>query len=191
MISYLKGNIIHKQDNYLVLKANNIGYKVFVSAKVSDEININHEKEFFVYQQVGEQVLSLFGLSSFNELSFFEMLISVSGIGPKTALGVMDIASVVDIQSSILAGDSKLLSQASGIGKKTAERVVLELRNKVSKLNIDFKQEGDGQPLMSEEIDALIALGYTMLEARDALSDADSLDSTERIKQALKSLSSN
>lgn len=188
MISYIQGVILNKQNNYLIIKTNKIGYKVFVSQKKYDDSHRKKEIELYIYQQVGEQVLALYGLSSFDELTFFELLISVSGIGPKTALGVLDIAPIPDIQVSILNGSSDLLSQASGIGKKTAERVVLELKSKLGKL--DLKLDSSSGSRTGEELDALMALGYSMLEARDALSliDPEITESSEVIKQALKNM---
>ena len=191
MISYLNGEVINKKENFLILLVGDIGYKVFVSKKVSDNVKIGNRQALYIYQQVGEQVLALYGVFSFNELSFFDLLISVSGIGPKTALGVLDIASIPEMQASILEGSADLLSQASGICKKTAERVVLELRTKLSKLKLEFGGSEVVSTLASEEIDALMALGYSMLESRDSLRkiSASSSNSQDRIKEALKILS--
>jgi len=149
--------------------------------------------ELYIYQQVGEQVLALFGLKNIEELNFFELLISVSGIGPKTALGVLNVAPVIDLKISIREGDLDLLAQTSGIGKKTAERAVLELRNKIGEIAQKEPTSSKVTTDKSEEIDALIALGYTMQQARSALQNvgADIKDSGERIKKALQYITHN
>ena len=190
MIAYLRGKVINKRNNYLILNVHDVGYKIFISSKKYDEVVIGNDLELYIYQQVGEQILALYGLNSCDELSFFELLISVSGIGPKTALGVFNIGSIREIQSSILEGDASLICQAPGIGKKTAERLILELRNKVGALTISDGQLDSYQNLAGEELDALISLGYNMLEAREALKNINSeiKESGERIKQALKYL---
>jgi Holliday junction DNA helicase RuvA len=125
------------------------------------------------------------------ELELFELLLSISGIGPKGALAVLSIASVSDIKNSISRGDSSLLVKVSGIGKKTAERVVLELRDKVGNLESGVEGfESGADSAGSDEIDALMALGYSMNEAREALRKVapEISDSGERIREALKKL---
>lgn len=190
MISYLEGTILKKHANYAIVKTNSVGYKVFVSQELSDSLQVGDLKELYTYQQVGEQVLALYGLNNFEELSFFELLISISGIGPKTALGVLDVASVLDLQRSILEGSPDLISEASGIGKKTAERVVLELKSKLAKLDLNIATDDSGESQAGEEIDALMALGYSMLEARDALKQVDPTikDPGEKIRHALRTM---
>jgi len=189
MISYLKGKIKHKGGSFVILEINNIGYQVFVSSLLYADLNLNQEVEFYTYQQVREDALNLYGFKSVEELGMFELLLSISGIGPRSALGVMSIATVADIKESIGRGDPALLTKVSGIGRKTAERVVLELRGKIDKLNI-----GDnilsGIMGSSDEIDALMALGYSLPQAREALNNVDVKikDSGERIRQALKKL---
>ncbi|MEK7097293.1 MAG: Holliday junction branch migration protein RuvA, partial [Patescibacteria group bacterium] len=120
------------------------------------------------------------------ELEMFELLLSISGIGPKTALVVLVIGNVSEIKKSIAQGDSSLLTKVSGIGKKTAERVVLELREKVGYLDI----EKSGNSLAGDEIDALMALGYTLQQAREALKSVNPAvkESGLRIKEALKNI---
>jgi len=190
MISYLKGKIKHKGNGFVILEVNNIGYQVFSLPLFYADLSINQDVEFYTYQQVREDALNLYGFKSTEELELFELLLSISGIGPRSALGVMSIATVADIKESIGRGDPALLTKVSGIGRKTAERVVLELREKISKLNVgDGKLSGDllGS---SDEIDALMALGYSLSQAREALNNVDAKikDSGERIRQALKKL---
>ncbi|MDD4900932.1 MAG: Holliday junction branch migration protein RuvA [Patescibacteria group bacterium] len=188
MISYLKGKIKNQGKDFVVVDVHDIGYKVFISAMFSAKLAVGKEQEFCIYQQVREDALNLYGFASREELELFELLIGISGIGPKSAMGIMSIAAVDDIKESIIRGDSALLTKVSGIGKKTADRVVLELREKIAKLNGGAGKSNQG--LSGDEIDALMALGYSLPDAREALSavDVKIKDSSERIRQALKRL---
>lgn len=194
MISYLSGKILNKRENFVILVVGGVGYKVFVNSQIISEVNTSQEVEFYTYQHVKEDALDLYGFHSLDELDLFELLLSISGIGPKSALGVLAIASVQDIKDSIARGDSDLLTKVSGIGKKTAERVVLELREKVGSIAVNLDGKADnpesGMAQSSDEIDALIALGYSMQQAREAIRKIDPkiTDSGERIKEALKGI---
>lgn len=190
MISYLKGKISYKLKGHIIMEVNNIGYSVFVSENFWNELKLGQELEIFTHQYVREETLDLYGFKTIEELEFFELLISISGIGPKSALSVLAIAKLSDIKESIVRGDSHLLTKVSGIGKKIAERVVLELKDKLFKMGGDYDLSSGGG-FSSDEIDALMALGYSVPEARDALNqvDNDIVDSGERIKAALRKLS--
>lgn len=191
MISYLSGKIINKGSGFIIIKTGDIGYKVFVSPSYLVELEIGEDLEIYTHQYVREEALDLYGFRDIEELEMFEMLLSISGIGPKTALGVLAVGSVDQIKESIARGDSALLTKVSGIGRKTAERVVLELREKVGKLEAESGSKELGRGALSgDEIDALMALGYSMSQARDALRmvDANIKDSGQRIKEALKKL---
>lgn len=189
MISYLKGKIRHKGGCFAVVEVNNIGYQIFVSPLFYADLAAGAEMEFYTHQYVREDALNLYGFKSLTELELFELLLSVSGIGPRSALGVLSIASADDVKGSIARGDPALLTKVSGIGRKTAERVVLELREKVGKLAGSDGKAGSNLG-SSDEIDALMALGYSLAQAREALNGVDNklTDSGERIRQALKRL---
>ena len=191
MISYLKGKIINKRQGFIIVETKNIGYKIFVCPALYIDFEENKEIEVYIYQYVREDSLDLYGFKNIEELELFEQLLSISGIGPKSALGVLGIALVDEIKESISRGDPALLTKVSGIGRKTAERVVLELRGKIDqsvgkgiKTNVRGSASGD-------EIDALMALGYSLSQAREALwgVDTEIKDSGERIRRALKRLS--
>jgi Holliday junction DNA helicase RuvA len=190
MISYLKGKIRNKGNGFVILEVNNIGYQIFISPLLYADLNLNQEIEFYTYQQVREDALNLYGFKNMEDLELFELLLSISGIGPKSALGVMSIATVADIKESIFRGDAGLLTKVSGIGRKTAERVVLELKEKIGKLVVEKGELYANNLGSSDEIDALMALGYSLSQAREALNgvDAKIKDSGERIRQALKML---
>lgn len=194
MISFLNGKILNKGQSYVIIRVGDIGYKVFINPVFYADLDIGQEIEVYTHQHVREDALDLFGFRSLEELELFELLLSVSGVGPKSALGVLAIAGAEDIKESIAGGDSTLLTKVSGIGKRTAERVVLELREKILKTRLRQGYGGQatdsGGMVVGDEIDALMALGYSMSQARDALRqvDASVKDSGERIKQALKKL---
>ncbi len=191
MISYLAGKILNKSQNYIIIRIGDIGYQVFVNSVIFADLEIGQDVEIYTHQYVREDALDLYGFKSMEELEMFELLLSISGIGPKSALGVLAIASVADIKESISRGDSALLTKVSGIGRKTAERVVLELREKIGNLKLETGNLKSGTGSASgDEIDALMALGYSMTQARDALRavDVKIKDSGERIKQALRKM---
>lgn len=189
MISFLKGKILNKGQGYVTLRVGDIGYKVFISPTKYAELGIAQEIEFYIYQVVREDAQDLYGFNSLEELEMFELLLSISGIGPKSALGVLSISNVDELKSYITKGDPSLLTKVSGIGKKTAERVVLELRDKIEHATYNTKHETKGS-VSGDEIDALMALGYSMQQAREALKEVDPKleDSGERIREALKKL---
>lgn len=191
MISYLSGKILNRGGNFIILRVGDIGYKIFVNAIMLADFNVGAEAEIYTHQHVREDALDLYGFKTMEELEMFEMLLSISGIGPKSALGVLSVGSVEDIKESISRGDSHLLTKVSGIGRKTAERVVLELREKVGHLALNSKSDSGASLASGEEIDALMALGYSMQQAREALRAVDKniKDSGERIREALKGLS--
>jgi len=190
MISYLKGKIKNKGTGYVIIIVRDVGYKIFVNEAVYSELAIDGEAELYIYQHVREDSLTLFGFYSIDQLEMFELLIGVSGIGPKSALGVLAVGDVGFIKDSIAGGDVEMLTKVSGIGKKTAERVVLELRDKIVKLNILSPATTVGSRSNADEMDALMTLGYSMQQAREALKvvDASIKDSGERIREALKNI---
>jgi len=191
MIAYLNGQVIYKSLNYFIINTNNIGYKIFASENFLNETKKDDNKEVYISHQVREDASDLYGFKSIDDLELFEILLSVSGVGPKSALGVLNIATSSDVKDSIIRGDANLLTKVAGIGKKTAERLVLELKNKVIKLGgSDVSQSANTSSYGADEIDALISLGYSINEAREALNkvDLDITDSGQRVKEALKNI---
>jgi Holliday junction DNA helicase RuvA len=181
MIAYLQGKILEKSTNFIILENSGIGYKVFVMPEVFEN-GVGHEIKLYIYHKVSEDGQSLFGLSDFNTLQFFEMLITVSGVGPKVALAILSSARVEDVKSAIANQDAGIFTRISGVGTKTAEKIIVELKGKV----VGDRGQGGGS---SEVFDALLALGYKQTEVRSVISKLDSKASTgEQIKQALKLL---
>lgn len=191
MIAFLKGRVISKNNNSVVVLVQDIGYQVFCGENFLNNIKINLEQEFYIYHHVKEDASDLYGFQASLDLEIFSLLLSVSGVGPKSALGVLSVSSAQDVSQAIMQGDPNLLTKVSGIGKKTAERIVLELKTKIGRLtliNDDFKN-GDNN-FSSDEIDALMSLGYSLSEARNALSGlpANLTDSGARVKAALQKM---
>lgn len=174
------------------MDVHDIGYKVFANSSVMSEVIEGQVSELYIHQHIREDAMDLYGFRDLGELEMFELLLSISGVGPKSAMGVLAVGRAGDVRESIARGDSSLLTKVSGIGKKTAERIVLELREKVGKMVMSAQLNVDGGLISanSDEIDALMALGYSAQQARDALNRVDLAitDSRTRIKEALKGL---
>ncbi|MDD5626920.1 MAG: Holliday junction branch migration protein RuvA [Patescibacteria group bacterium] len=186
MISYLHGKIKIKTDKFVILEVNNIGYKIFAPQNVLESLNAEgEEQELFIHHHVSEDREELYGFLNFQDLDFFELLMSVSGIGPKSALGVMAQADTQTLKTAIITEDKSIFTKVSGVGQKTAERIILELKTKIP---ADITLGGGNQDL--EALDALIHLGYSQKEAREALRQAPRglILASERIKWALQNL---
>lgn len=187
MISYLQGKIIGKQANALTVLVNDIGYKVFVPLGLVADVKLNSEVVLHTYEQQTETEHHLFGFDKIKQLQMFELLLSVSGIGPKSALNILSVVSDQDISEAIILNQPALLTKVSGVGQKIAERLVLELKNKVGGL---AGESAAGLTGTGEELDALMQLGYGLSTARAALQKVDPqiTDSAQRVKAALKFL---
>jgi Holliday junction DNA helicase RuvA len=190
MIAYLSGKIINKSFNYAILEVAGIGYQIYAGENFLNELKIGGEVEIYTHHQVREEASDLYGFKTLEDLELFELLLTVSGVGPKSALGVIAMASANDIKEAIIRGDANLLTKVSGIGKKTAERLVLELKNKVLRSGGTATTINASSLVGSDEIDALMSLGYSLSEARAAfnLIDPALTDSGERVKAALKKM---
>jgi len=192
MFDYLNGIIVESGEDYIVVDIGGIGYRVYTSSNTISNIKENNKEKIFTYLHVKEDDLILYGFLSKNELEIFKLLISVTGVGPKAALSLLSCNKPNDLIIAIQAKNTKALTQAPGIGKKIAERIMLELRDKIS---ISTDQINDIDEVdknnMPEVIDALMSLGYSYSEAASAfakIKDKEkSLDNL--IKESLKQLS--
>jgi Holliday junction DNA helicase RuvA len=188
MIGSIKGKIILKREKWLILETAGVGYKISVSPdtlskakKGDDEIHL------WVHTHVREDALDLYGFLNQPELEFFEMLISVSGIGPKGALTILGIASIETLRKAIGTGDISYLTKISGIGKKTAEKIVIELRDKITS-GINEEKSGSLQQEL-DAMEALKSLGYSQNEVREALKKVPpDINTSDKIRHALKIL---
>lgn len=191
MISYLKGVIFIKKPKYLIMLVNNVGYEIFASEKTLSLLNESAEASLYIHHHITENAQELYGFTNQPELEMFKNLIGISGVGPKSALGVMASATVEDIIQAILSEDPALLRTVSGIGPKTAERIVVELKSKIGKLGKEMNmKDASVAPKDIETIEALIGLGYSRREIMDVIKQvpSDTTDTSEKIKRSLKLL---
>ena len=198
MISLLTGKILELGDRYAIIDVHGVGYKVFSTDDTVRRFSIGADTTFFTHLSVREDSQDLYGFSNKKERDFFELLITISGIGPKSALNVLSLVSVDALVSSIRTGSVAHLVKVSGIGRKTAEKIVLELKDKLGSIESYGKTELSTD--MSSDMDAVLALqslGYDADEAREALkivstthgkSGGKELDTGAKIKSALKEL---
>ncbi|OGZ35953.1 MAG: Holliday junction DNA helicase RuvA, partial [Candidatus Portnoybacteria bacterium RIFCSPHIGHO2_02_FULL_39_12] len=129
MLASIEGKIELKTERFILVNVNGVGYRVFCPVQILAKMPEKGEKvKLFIHLYVRENILELYGFLSFEELEFFELLISISGLGPKAGLGILSVASLKDLRAAISSGQIGLLTKVSGVGKKTAERVILELR---------------------------------------------------------------
>ena len=189
MINHIKGTVIHGSEKWIVVDVAGVGYKLYVTLTTLAEAEVGTTVSLWTYLAVRENSLDLYGFQSIEEMSFFEMLLDVSGVGPKSALSILMIDSIGTLKKAIALGDTSYLNKVSGIGKKTAEKIVIELRDKFK----DYKQDGDTTSTLRDEsdiVEALKSLGYSQSEAREALKKVTrEVEGTNaRIKEALKIL---
>ncbi|MFQ5014328.1 Holliday junction branch migration protein RuvA [Clostridioides difficile] len=191
MYSYIKGTVEEIYIDSIVVENNGIGYKINVSFNTIMNLQVGEATKIYTKLIVREDDMSLCGFVSREELKMFELLTSVSKIGPKVALSILSFASPAQLGAYILSEDIGKLSKAPGVGKKTAERIVLELKDKVDKNNIEFEPTLLSQKptLISqdESVDALVALGYTLSESKEAVQKCkkDGMNTEAIIKKAL------
>jgi len=186
MIAKLNGNITFKGANFIVIEVNGVGYKVFTTLDMLHTVKENESIKIWTHLAVRENSMDLYGFNEQAELEFFEMLITISGIGPKSALGILSVAPIDTLRKAISTGDTSYLTKVSGIGRKNAEKIVLELRDKLG-----GSDNFIGDEILKEDtdaIEALQALGYSAQEARDALkkTGGDASGVNAKIKEALK-----
>lgn len=191
MISHLNGKITEKFGSSLIVDVGGVGYEMMVTAPDFEGCVLDEEKKWFTYHAVRENSEELYGFSSLAAKKIFELLISVQGVGPKAAMAILSLAEAEEVRNAIANADTAFISKASGVGKKSAERVIVDLRDKVGipshygatevRAGVAVSAEPD------EALDALIALGFPLKEATAALEKVDAnLPVEERIKLALK-----
>jgi Holliday junction DNA helicase RuvA len=188
MIGYISGSIISVQEKNIIVDTGGIGYKVFVTPTFIQTVSVGSEVSLWIYTAVREDTLDLFGFESLAIQEIFELLINVSGIGPKSALGILSVADTNSLIHAIKNENVAYLTQVSGIGKKTAEKIVLELKDKVEKLALEYHYEESGH--MRDVIDALLSMGYHERAVRTTLAslETESQTTSEIIRDALKVL---
>ncbi len=189
MIGKIEGQVIHIGDRFVIVNVLGVGYKLFVPKEVLDQVKKDSNLSLWVYTAVRENSIDLYGFMENEELSFFEMLLGVSGIGPRSALSILDIAPVGVLRKAIAVGDMGYLTKVSGIGRKTAEKIIVELRDKLR----GFEDDEFSSETIKEEkdvIEALKSLGYSQNESREAVKAIphEIKEINERLKEALRIL---
>ncbi len=186
MIGHLIGTLLHQDLKSVILDVSGVGYKIHTNTASLDSQK-NKILEFWTYLAVRETALDLYGFATKEELDFFELLLTVSGIGPKSAMGILSVATLSNLRHAIVTSDTSHLVKVSGVGKKNAEKIVLELKDK-----LDGWSAENGE-FISGDVDALEALkslGYGEKEAREALKKVvEAKDTGDKVKKALKLLS--
>ena len=191
MIGHLRGTVTEKSGNTVIIDVNGVGYEVMVPTPDYEAATLNEERKFYTYHAVRENSEELYGFSSLTAKKIFELLISVQGVGPKAGIAIMSLAEAEEVRNAIANGDIAFISKASGVGKKSAERVIVDLKDKVGipskygATEVKYGRAVSSEP--DEALDALIALGFPLKEATAALENVDAtLPVEERIKLALK-----
>lgn len=191
MIAKLSGVVDEQGTDSIVLNVQGVGYGVFVSSEDAGHLASGDKVTLYIYEHIREQQHDLFGFVTRDDKAFFEQLLGVNGIGPKMALNMLSIGTAQSVRQAIASGDVKFIQQANGVGKRVAERVVVELKDKVGLIGVDLASTGlltaDDALLKDEAVEALVSLGYTPQDAAKALKDIDTkLPTPERITLALK-----
>lgn len=202
MIGYIKGTIEGIAKDNVLIENNGIGYRIYTSGMVLERIGAMHQPTMlFTYLHIKEDGISLFGFPTMEELDTFKLLLGISGIGPKAALAILSILSVRDLSLAVMAGDVKAITKANGVGKRGAERVIMELKGKLSIDDVFGDDEFEGSETGARELGnnnsiedtvlALVSLGYSEFEAMKAIKQipgAEQMDSEELLKAALKKM---
>ena len=201
MISYITGSLEYIGNGDIIVETGGIGYRVYISSSVMAKLpRLRERVKVYTYMSVKEDGISLFGFNKMEELELFNKLITVNGVGPKAAISLMGALSYGDIIMAVVSEDAAALSKAPGLGKKTAQKIILELKDKFK--NEDFLQSIDSQVTVeeiegvigvggkAEAIEALMALGYTKSEAARAVGAVynENMDTQELLKAALKQI---
>jgi Holliday junction DNA helicase RuvA len=189
MIATLTGPVSDKLGELVVLDVQGVGYGLLVPVEDYGKLSQGDKTKFYVYEHIRETAYDLYGFTQTDTKRLFQQLLDVNGVGPKMALSILSVGTVEDVRGAIAAGDTKRIQQANGVGKRVAERVVVDLKDKVGLVttvgnDIFLSDTSLGQ---DEAVQALVALGYSPQDAASALAKVDEkLELEDRIKQALK-----
>jgi len=192
VIAHISGTVTEKFESSVIIDVHGVGYELRISTPDADAINVSDQAKFYTYHSIRENAEELYGFMSLAAKKLFEMLISVNGIGPKAAMAILSLSTPEEVRNAIANDDIAFISKASGVGKKSAERVIVDLRDKVGLpshygRSETFVAAHTAKGPEDEALDALIALGFPLKEATAALTDVDpNLPVEERIRAALK-----
>lgn len=187
MIAHVAGKIVEKFAGALIVDVHGVGYEVQVALGDYEDIHLDTEVKLYTYHHVTENAENLYGFSSLAAKKLFELLITVQGVGPKAALAILSLGPAEQVRNAIANGDAAYVTKASGVGKKSADRVIVDLKEKVG---LPTRYDAPVQTELNvtdEALEALMALGYTLADAMKALETVDtSLPTAQRIREALK-----
>ena len=189
MIAHIKGKVVEKfPPSSVIVDVQGVGYEVNLTALDFEDVNLDDETKFYTYHSIRENAEELYGFSTLVAKKLFELLISVQGIGPKAGMAILSLATPEEVRNAIANADAAFISKASGVGKKSAERVIVDLRDKVGiPSHYGATKAVEKVDEKDEALDALIALGFPLKEAAAALQGVDkSLSVEERVRLALK-----
>lgn len=190
MIATLTGAVAEKLLDVVVLDVRGVGYGLQVTSEDYGALGVDQEIKLYIYEHIREQAHDLYGFRALATKKLFEQLLEVNGVGPKMALSVLSVGSADGVRSAIAGGDLKFIQQANGVGKRVAERIVVELKDKVGGAGLvsgDTLLQASSRLMQDEAVEALVTLGYSPQDAARALEGVDSqLPTEERIKRALK-----
>ena len=200
MYAYIKGTLTERNPGQIVIEASGIGYRIFITGQTYEQLPaIGEELKVYTYLYLREDAMILYGFLNQDDLELFKLLLGVSGIGPKGAIAVLSVLSADDLRFAILSGDAKTISKAQGVGTKTAQRVVLELKDKVSledamekkSAHMNSGASSQNHQIKNDAVLALTALGYTSTESMKAVSNVtvtEDMSVEDVLKQALKQM---
>jgi len=189
MISYLEGKIIDKDLEYITLNVNGVGYLIHATPDLLQEAQDKEEMSIWTYLAVRENSLDLYGFKDKAEIAVFKLLLTISGVGPKSAIGILSSTTAETLILGIRSNDPAYLSKTSGIGKKTSEKIMVALKDKLGAFEFEDDSNSGSENPNVIAIDALVTLGYSEREARDAVSKIKDIDNPEDIiKKALKEI---
>lgn len=194
MYYYIKGTLVQKSDNYIVVDANGVGYMIYTSLNsMQNTGEVGKKITIYTYLHVREDVMDLFGFTTIEEKNMFMQLISVSGVGPKAALSILSVTTPAKFAVAVITNDVKTITKASGVGPKMAQRVILELKDKMKTDELEIDLEDESEDILSdnrsEAISALVVLGYSSNDAQKVVKGIDGTLSVEEIiKKALAGL---
>lgn len=190
MISHLQGKIAEKFNSSVIVDVNGVGYEVSVTLNDYDHLNLDDSSKLYTYHHIREQSQELFGFTSLAAKKLFELLITVQGVGPKAALAILSLDNAELVRNAIASGDSVFIARASGVGKKTSDRIIVDLSDKVGlALRGDVDAIGISNQIRhnDEALEALVALGYNLADASKALEGVSSeLSTAQRVTAALR-----
>lgn len=191
MIATIKGTVSEKLTNLIVIETNGLGYGLFVTNDDYNILAVGEQAKVYIYEHIRENTHDLYAFTNLATQALFEQLLDVNGVGPRMALNMLSVGSTDELRTAIITGDTKFIQAASGVGKRVAERIVVDLKDKLGAEGVDLSKtsllQSETSLLKDEAIEALVSLGFNPQDAAKALREVDeTLPSGERVRLALK-----